>query len=81
MTKPSLIRLNQRKEISGSDLVENIYKKQLETLEEIKKFRIHTDEELFKKAKCEPSKLISKKNHASQKVVVSQKSYKNPLII
>ena len=56
-------------------------KNQLETFGEIKKFKIHTDEELFKKAKCEPLKLISKKTHASEKVLVSQKGYGNPLNI
>ena len=42
-------------------------KNQLQTFGEIRKFRIHTDEELFKKAKCEPLKLISKKNMHQRK--------------
>ena len=53
-------------------------KRELETFYKIKKFRLHTDEEVIEKAKSKPLKLISTKK---QKVLVSQKKYSNPLNI
>ena len=51
-----------------------------------KKSRLHIDKDLFKKAKYEALKLIQQKsklllNKKSQKVLVNQKSYGNPLNI
>ena len=54
--------------------------------QKFKKSRLHIDKELFKKAKYEALKLIATKRQAflkkkSQKVLVNQKSYGNPLNI
>ena len=75
---------NTQKWVDGEDLEKLNSRDKL--FQKFKESRLHIDTELFKRAKYEALKLIAAKkkaflNKKSQKVLVNQKSYRNPLNI
>ena len=80
--KTKRVKWNTQKWFDGEDLEKLNSRDKL--FQKFKKFRLHIDKQLFKKAKYEVLKLIATKNRLflkkkPQKALVNQKSYRNLL--